>query len=204
MANFSISLTDSVPEATTVDRSTIDHVIHTTVCRYHPTPLCACAWYALLGTLLLRRLYPRSRYSFYAGTFEILTSPDPTEAGVWYALCFDAHNPLIPDQEFHCWIAHPDPAHCTYVEVIDFSARHLETRAREFDIPWNRDPVPDFIWTDVAGLEQLKVRQLRSIVDLTDRISRNLLQDSAFRLAWQNLEASLQHQGLQRSLARKQ
>ncbi|WP_192843672.1 hypothetical protein [Leptolyngbya sp. NIES-2104] len=191
MTHFLMSSTHSASSDTRFDCSRIDQVIHATVCHYHPMPDRACAWYALLGTLLLRRLSPKSCYSFYAGTFEICTSPDPTEAGVWYALCFDAHQPLIPDQEFHCWIAHPDPAQRIYSEVIDFSARHLETRAREFGIPWNRDPVPDFIWTDVAGLEQLKVRQLRPIVDLTDRITRTLLQEPAFRRAWQSLATTL-------------
>jgi hypothetical protein len=193
MANSSISSTHFAPEVTASDRCVIANLIHITVCAYHPTPECACAWYALLGTLLLRRLSPKSHYSFYAGTFEICTSPDPLEAGVWYALCFDAHQPLIPDLEFHCWIAHPDPVQRTYSEVIDFSARHLRTRAREFGIPWNRDPIPDYIWTDVAGLEQLKVRQLRPIVDLTDCISRSLMQDAAFRRAWQALVDSLRN-----------
>jgi hypothetical protein len=193
MSNPSASLTFPTPEIRALGCSTIDQLIHTTVCAYHPSPECACAWYALLGTLLLRRLSPRSHYSFYAGTFEICTSPDPLEAGVWYALCFDAHQPLIPDLEFHCWIAHPDPVQRTYSEVVDFSARHLKTRAREFGIPWNRDPIPDFIWTDVAGLEQLKVRQLRPIADLTDRIGRTLMQDVAFRQAWQALVTSLKN-----------
>jgi hypothetical protein len=195
MSNTATSLTHLSPEIQSLGCSVIDSLIHTTVCAYHPMPECACAWYALLGTLLLRRLAPTSRYNFYAGTFEICTSPDPSEEGVWYALCFDAHRSLIPGLEFHCWIAHPDPAHRTYAEVIDFSARHLETRAREVGIPWSRDPIPDFIWTNIAGLEQLKVRQLRPTVDLTDRIVRSLMQDSEFRRAWQALEASLRNDG---------
>lgn len=191
MSSFLIPSPHDCSASVTIDRSTIDHLVHTTVSSYHPRPEQACAWYALLGTMLLRQLSPKSCYSFYAGTFEICTSPDPTEEGVWFALCFDAHHPLIPDLEFHCWIAHPDPIHSTYSEIVDFSARHLETRAREFGVPWNREPIPDFIWTDVAGLEQLKVRQLRPIADLTDRISRMLLQDELFQSAYQYLKSKL-------------
>lgn len=145
MTNFSMPLAHSIPEAARFDCATIDQLVQVTVCRYHSAPEVACAWYALLGTLALRHLYPKSQYSFYAGTFEIFTSPDPDGSGAWYALCFDAHHPLIPDLEFHCWIAHPDPGQRTYTEIIDFSARHLETRAREFGILWNRDSIPDFI-----------------------------------------------------------
>ncbi|MGG6265416.1 hypothetical protein ACQ4M3_24455 [Leptolyngbya sp. AN03gr2] len=203
MTNFLKPLAHPMPEVAQFDCATIDKLVHATVCRYHPAPEVACAWYALLGTLTLRHLYPKSQYSFYAGTFEICTSPDPVEEGVWYALCFDAHQPLIPDLEFHCWIACPDPAHRTYAEVIDFSARHLETRAREFGVPWNRDPIPNFIWTDLVGLEQLKVRQLRPIVELTDRISRSLMQDLLFRQTWQALKALLEERALSSSLARE-
>lgn len=204
MTNFLMPLARPMPETARFDCATIDKLVHTTVCRSHPVPEVACAWYALLGTLALRHLYPKSQYSFYAGTFEIFTSPDPDESGAWYTLCFDAHHPLIPDLEFHCWIAHPDPGQRTYTEVIDFSARHLETRAREFGILWNRDPIPGFIWTDLAGLEHLKVRQLRPIAELTDRLSRSLMRDSAFRQAWQVLKTLLKEQALSDSLARGQ
>jgi hypothetical protein len=102
MSNPSTSLAFPAPEIRAFGCSMIDQLIHTTVCAYHPAPECACAWYALLGTLLLKWLSPTSHYSFYAGTFEICTSPDPLEENVWYALCFDAHQPLIPDLEFHC------------------------------------------------------------------------------------------------------
>jgi len=50
----------------------------------------------------------------------------------------------------------------------------------------------------------LKVRQLRPIAELTDRLSRSLMQDLAFRQAWQVLKTLLKEQALLDSLARGQ
>lgn len=169
-------------------QSDIAESIHQTVCRWHPRPEQACAWYALLGARLLNQVVGSVQYGFFAGTFEIFVSPDPEEPKASFYLCFDAHNTQVQGEEFHCWIARPDPIAQTYLEVIDFSARHLKSRALEFNLMWARDPIPDFIWTDIAGIEALKVKQLRAIPQLSQWIMQALYLDPTFILAWRELE----------------
>jgi hypothetical protein len=99
-----------------------------------------CFLYTTVG-MLLAKVVTGKPYHFCAGDIQV----EVDELGSNFE--FSATKDGVENGAFHCWFESPDGN-----EIIDLSARHYPTLAKWLVGTWEREDVPDFIWSTQGGL----------------------------------------------------
>lgn len=157
----------------------ISDLVHQALCEVMGDPAGGCAWYALLGAFGIKMLTGKT-YGVFAGSLKLWIAPDSGDGLGDYYLEHDCTSGL--PGEFHAWIALPDDRTRTYLEWVDLSARHYKDWVDAGGLPWERDPVGEFLWTDTEGLHGSGV-WLYPDRRLTEHLIDTLLGDPRFLAA---------------------
>jgi hypothetical protein len=181
-------------------------------------PRMACMLYAALGCLGANFLAASREnfappephyYKFYAGTsrlrinsqiswdrvahhpsqYKLIGIPETPES-------FQFLDPerTSSDYEFHCWfgaISERENREFEYLEAVDFTAQFFKPLVLEGGLAWEREDVPEFIWTDQKGLGKMQYELW--ILNGYERVLLDQIQQMpTFYLAWRDVKADLQ------------
>lgn len=122
------------------DMRAFDRALHQTILEFHPNAHVGCFAYAMLGAMMLNKVIG-GHVDFMPQMGGRTVKVSPGDKNGPYCLTLDSDVVRDGGREFHCWIARKSTE-----EIIDFSTRYLKAEADLVGVPWERKPMPDFIW----------------------------------------------------------